>query len=136
MKFPGEMPAWIESFIEMVNLLLNIIHFQRIGNWEGYLQCLHEFLPWCFALNRQNYARDLSYCLMDMKNLEFKNPEAYEYLKGGGFSASLSGEKHTQIPMDQIIETTINRSCKEVGGLIGQTENKGATQRWNRTHHI
>ena len=66
----GDMSKWVESFIEMVNLLLNIIHFQRVGNWEGYLQALHEFLPWCFALNRQNYARDLSYHVMDMRNLE------------------------------------------------------------------
>ena len=64
-----------------------------------------------------------------MKHLEVKNPDAYEYLKTGGFYPLLSEEKHTQIPMDQIIETTINRSCKEVGGLIGQTENKGATRR-------
>ena len=135
-NLPGEMAKWIDSFLEMVNLLLNIIHFQRIGNWEGYLQCLDEFLPWCFALNRHNYARDLSFYVMDMKNLKLNNPEAYQYLVNGGFSGSLSGEKHTQIPMDQIIETTVNRSCKEIGGIIGKTENQGATERWMRVSHI
>ena len=101
----GDMSKWIESFIEMVNLLLNIIHFQRIGNWEGYLQAIDEFLQWCFALNRHNYARNLSYHLMDMINLEERIPEAYEYLKCGGYSGSLSWGTHTKIPMDQIIET-------------------------------
>ena len=40
-----DMSKWIESFIEMVNIRLNIIHFQKIGNWQGYLQAVHEFLP-------------------------------------------------------------------------------------------
>ena len=35
----------------------------------------------------------------------------------------LSGNAHIQIPMDQIIETTINRFSKETGGLSGITEN-------------
>ena len=94
---------------------------QRVGNWEGYLHCLEEFLPWCFALNRHNYARDLSYYLISMRKLKTGNPNAYNYLNGGGFSGSLSGEKHTQIPMDQIIETTINRSNKRsVESLVKQ----------------
>ena len=39
------------------------------------------------------------------------------------------------IPMDQIIEMTINRSCKEIGGLSGKTENVGASERWAKIHH-
>ena len=46
---------------ELVSLLLDIIHFQRTGNLQGYLQAVHEFLPLCFARNRHNYARNLSY---------------------------------------------------------------------------
>ena len=36
------MSNWFEPFIEMVNLLLNIIHFQRIGNWQSS----PRNLPW------------------------------------------------------------------------------------------
>ena len=36
------------------------------------------------------------------------------------------------IPMDQIIEMTINRSCKEIGGLSGKTENVGASENWGK----
>ena len=45
-------------------------------------------------------------------------------------TASLSGSVHSQIPMDQIIEATINRFSEETGGLSGITENKGASERW------
>ena len=71
----------IEEFNEMVNFLLNIINFQKLVS--GYLQAVHEFLPSCIALNRHNYARNLSYHLMDMNNLKERIPEAYEYLSGG-----------------------------------------------------
>ena len=131
----GDMAAWMDSLIEMIDLLLNTIHFQRIGNWEGYLEAIDEFLPWCFSLNRQNYARNLSYFYADMRALKKRNPAAYSYLEEGGFSGSLGIAKHSQLPMDQIIEMTINRFSKETGGLSGQTENKGASERWMRINH-
>ena len=51
-QLEGNMSRWLDSFLEMVNLLLCIIHFQRSGDWNGYLECLHEFMVYCFALNR------------------------------------------------------------------------------------
>ena len=81
---PGPMSTWMDSLIDMVDLLLNVIHFQRTGNWEGYLQALDEFLPWCFALNRHNYARNMSYYYVDMRDLQRRDPTAYRYLVNGG----------------------------------------------------
>ena len=134
-SIPGDMASWMDSLIEMIDLMLNTIHFQRTGNWEGYLQAINEFLPWCFSLNRQNYARNLSYYHADMRALKKRNSTAYSDLEEGGFSGSLSGTTHSQLPMDQIIEMTINRFSKETGGLSGQTENKGASERWMRINH-
>jgi hypothetical protein len=134
-SLPGGMATWMDSFIEMVDLLLNMIHFQRSGNWEGFLEVVYQFLPWCFGLNRHNYARNMSYFYVDMRDLKLRIPAAYQYLLDGGFSGSLSGEKHTKIPMDQIIEMTINRFSKEIGGLSGKTENVGASERWMRINH-
>ena len=74
----------------MVNLLLNIIHFQRIGNWQGYLQAVHEFLQLCFTLNRHNYARNLSYH-DGYEQPEKRIPEPCEYLKSGIFSGPSVG---------------------------------------------
>ena len=47
-KLQGDMSEWVESYLETVDLL-KLIHLQWIGNWEGYLRCLHKFLPYCFA---------------------------------------------------------------------------------------
>ena len=49
------------------------------------------------------------------------NLEAFQYLYDGGFNDSLSGRSHWMTPIDQIIEMTINQSCKEIGGLSGKT---------------
>ena len=128
----GDMGWFINLYIELVNMLLNFIHFGRTGNWEGYLEVIFAFLPFCFRLNRRNYARNLSYYYAQMIALPFANTQAHEYLKNGGFSGSLTGTPHTKIPYDQITETTINRQCKDLGGIGRNTENLGATERWAR----
>ena len=128
----GDMAHWIDSFLEMVDLLLNIIHFQRTGNWNGFLECVYKFLPYCFSLNRKNYARNLSYYYMNMLDLKRRNKEAYQYLENGGFTGSLTGSSHSNIPCDQVIETTINRYSKSTGGITGKTEDKDASERWVR----
>ena len=70
-----------------------------------------------------------------MRALKEENAAACKYLEEGGFSGSLTGRPHSKISFDQVIKMTINKSCKDVGGLSGDTGNPGATQRWARTHH-
>ena len=132
----GDMGKLIDIYLEMVNLMLNFIHFTRRGNWEGFMEAIFEFLPYCFRLNRNKYARDLSFYYNHMCSLKTENPAAYAYLNDGGFSGSLTGLPHSRIPFDQIIEMTINRSCKDIGGLSQTTSNAGATERWTRTNHL
>ena len=56
-----------------------------------------------------------------MRALEEENATACKYLEQGGFSESLTVKPHSGIPFDQVIEMTINRWCKNVGGLSGNT---------------
>ena len=114
--------CWIELYLEMVNLLLNVIKFQRTGNWNGFLQDIRNFLPFCFAMNRHIYARNLSYYFISRLNLQDSHRNIYHYLKNGGFTDPISGLPFSKIPCDQIIETTINRSSKSTCGLSGKTE--------------
>ena len=64
-----------------------------------------------------------------MRALEEENATACKYLEQGGFSESLTVKPHSGIPFDQVIEMTINRWCKNVGGLSGNTQNPGAMER-------
>ena len=130
----GGMTAWMDSFIEMFDFLLNMIHFQRTGNFEGFLETVHQFLPWCFGLNCHNYDRNMSYYYVDMRDLKNGNPDAYQFLCDGGFTGFITGERHAK-PMDQIIEMTANRFSKETGGLSVNTQNVCVSQRWMRINH-
>ena len=56
-NIPGDMAMWMDSFLEMVDLLMNIIYCLRTGNWNGYLEAIYMFLPYCFSLNKQNYSK-------------------------------------------------------------------------------
>ena len=48
--------------------------------------------------------------LFDMSHLNETHPEAFEYLKSGGFSAQI-GDQNTfgRIPIDQACEETVNK---------------------------
>ena len=56
-----------------------------------------------------------------MLNIEKNATQAHQYLATGGFAGSLSGQKCTMIPMNQIIEMNINKSSKVVRNLSGVT---------------
>ena len=44
---------WI-SFLEMIEVLLNLIYATRSGNWDLYIETIRSTLPWFFAYDRQN----------------------------------------------------------------------------------
>ena len=79
----------MDIYLKMVNLMLNMVHFQQIGNWNGYLQALGGFLPYCFSLNRHNYARNLSYYRMQMLYLYNSNPDFLHHMQQQGFKNSM-----------------------------------------------
>ena len=41
-SFHGDMAWFMDTYIEIVNMLLNFLHFLGIGNWKGYLEVLFE----------------------------------------------------------------------------------------------
>ena len=68
----GVMSFWMDIYLEMVNVMLNIVNFQGIGNWNGYLQGLGEFLPYCFSLNTQLRSKFVLLSYANAKHVKFK----------------------------------------------------------------
>ena len=93
----------VELYLDKVNILLNFIRFQRTGNWEGFLHALKKFILFCFALNQNNYARNLPYHYISMLNLHESHPSIYEYLKIVGLTASFSVLPFSETPCNRII---------------------------------
>ena len=61
------------SFFQMVQTLLDFARSIKLGDWKLHLQSTENMLPWMFAYDRPNYARFLTYYLVNMQ----KFPEAH-----------------------------------------------------------
>ena len=73
-KSSDSVKFWL-SYIEICELVLNSIFATRTRNWKLYLSCIEEIIPWCFAYDRQNYARYLIPFLNEMLSLPSSMPE-------------------------------------------------------------
>ena len=121
---------WL-TYLDLCELLLNLIFATHSGNWELYLACTEEVIRWAFAHDRHKYARSLLLFLNDMRDLPATFPEAYAAFCNGEFSVQMSPSNPFRgNEADKTIENTINRDCKTGGGYIGFSASFPATQRW------
>ena len=125
----GPLKKFWRSYLEMVSLLLTFIRATREGNWSLHLECIREMLPWYFAYDHVNYARYLPVYLLHMIQLPETHPEAQMMLENGEFGVQRTTEHgFAQLPIDQTIEQTLNRSMKTKGGIVGFSLKKNAVQ--------
>ena len=100
---------WL-SFLEMCELLFNIIFATRSGHWSLYLMSLRQALPWCFAYDRPNYSRYLTAHYQDLVHLEKDFPDIHSEFENGNFSVQLSPDNpFGRMEADKVIKTTINK---------------------------
>ena len=132
----GPLKKFWRSYLEMVSLLLTSIRATREGTWPLHLECIREMLPWYFAYDHVDYARYLPVYLIHMIQLPETHPEAQLMLQNGEFGVQRTTEHgFAQLPIDQTIEQTLNRSTKTKGGIVGFSLKKNAVQRWLLTAH-
>ena len=121
---------WL-SYLELCELVFYLFYATRTGNRTLYVSCIEEVIPWCFAYDRQNYARYLIPFLNHMLRLPSSMLEVYNASFNGEFLVQM-GEANPfgRNEADKTIENIINRDCKTGGGHIGFSANFAATQRW------
>eukprot|EP00795_Rhopilema_esculentum_P000015 gene15-9612_t len=123
--------AFWMSYIDMIELLLQMIRASREGNWELHLSCIRQMLPWCFAYNAITYSRYMSAYYSDMTKLQDDHLEIYKFMGNGGFSVQLSKENtFGRISVDQTLEETVNKDTQTAGGTKGLSLRPGAVQRY------
>ena len=116
----GKLSKFWMSYVDMVEILLELLRASREGDWELHLSSISEIVPWCFAYDKPNYARYLSAYLHEMSHLPEEHPDTLEYLRSGGFSVQI-GEDNPfgRIPVDQTCEETVNKDTQTSGGTKG-----------------
>ena len=120
----------------MIILLLDFLRATREGNWSLHLQSIKEMIPWFYAYDHINYSRYLPVYLLHMISLPSTHPEAHKMMEHGDFGVQKTTDHgFAQVPVDQTIEQTLNRSTKTKGGIVGFSLQRGAVQRWMVTAH-
>ena len=88
----GNLASFWMTYIDIVQIMLDLLRPSREGNWLLHLSAIHDMIPWCFSYDKQNYARYLSYYYAEMTNLQEEHPEIHAYLSDGGFSVQLGSQ--------------------------------------------
>jgi len=52
----GDLAAYWMTYIDVVQIMLNLLRASREGDWSLHLSAIHDLIPWCFYYDRQNYA--------------------------------------------------------------------------------
>ncbi len=122
------------TYIEMVEILLGLLRADREGDWNLHLSCIRGMIPWCFAMDKTNYARYLPVYYAQMTNLKSTSPDLYEHFQGGGFSVQLSDSNpFGRIAVDQTTEETVNKDTQPSGGTRGFSLKPGTLTRYYLT---
>lgn len=126
--------AFWMSYVDMAEIMLALVRASREGNWILHLGAVRQMIPWCFAYDKVNYARFLTYYYAMMSRLPIEHPEVHEHFMQGGFSVQI-GSKNPfgRIPVDQTIEETINKDTQTPGGTKGFSLKGGTVARYYLT---
>lgn len=85
----GELASFWMTYISMVEILLGLLRADREGDWLLHISSIRDMIPWCFAMDRTNYARYLPVYYAQMTHLEVQCPDLYQHFCEGGFSVQL-----------------------------------------------
>ena len=72
--------------------MLRLLRSSREGNWHLHLYTIGVLVSWCFAYDKQKYAKYMSIYNSQMTRLPEEHPGIYKYFTGGGFSVQISKE--------------------------------------------
>ena len=75
---------WV-SYLDMTEIMLGLIRASREGNWLLHLAAIREMIPWCFAYDKVNYARYLTYYYASMSQLPTEHPDVHAHFMEGSY---------------------------------------------------
>ena len=77
-------------------------------------------IPWCFALDKTNYARYLPVYYAQMSRFQETSPVLHDHFLNGGFYVQLRNEHpFAIIAVDQTTEETVNKDTQTAGETRG-----------------
>ena len=114
---------WIQC-LDMISIVRNFVKAERTGNWPMHLFSQAEMLSYFASSGHNNYTKGSYLYIQSMSNLEKKHPEVYQKFVTGHHVVR-SDLYWAGLSTDLIIEQTLMRSMKSIGGL---THGRGLTE--------
>lgn len=113
----------------------NLIRSDCEGNWVFHKQSVQEFLPIFTAFDLTNYQRWHSLYLEDMHSLEKTAPEIHQALMERKFAMQRTKVHFRAVGADMALEETINKTQKDISGIIGSSRKKQFVAMWELIYH-
>lgn len=119
----------------IINLLKNLVHADREGDWELHVKTVESLLPIFHEFDCINYVRYGSWYLERVKKMEVENPYLYNKFIQGHFVVKDKEGRFNSVAPDMKLEQTIQRSQKSSKGIVGQTRKCDYVTRWELVYH-
>ena len=107
---------WLQ-YMEMLDILRRFMKGERTGNWDLHLHSMKEMLPYLAASGHSLYAKSVYIYLQQMQTLQEQHPEVFTAFSAGFHVLRRSDRYWAGLSTDLVIEQTLMRSVKTVGGL-------------------
>lgn len=131
----SEMCQYWSIFLEMIDMLKQLIIADREGNWQLHVNTVESLMRVCREWDCVNYLRYGSWYLEKVKVLEWEHPELYSKFMGKHFVVKDKPGSFNAVSADMKLEQTIQRSQKSSKGIIGQTRKCHYVAQWQLVYH-
>ena len=100
LRVENSLAAFWMSYLHITETMLALIRASREGDWRLHLAAIRDMIPWCFAYNKVNYARFLTYYYATMSRLPTEHPEVLAH-----FMVAFQSRLVPRIPLDGYLWT-------------------------------
>ena len=119
----------------MVTVFFEFINASRSRSWLAHLNTLEDTIPSVTAMDRIKYCRMLAVKLSDMRALEERDPNIWQFFLNRHFPVQLYHIPVTAKGVDHVGEQE-NKKLKIQGGLIGITRRENHRNKFFLISHV
>ena len=111
---------FLMKYKDMVTILFKFINASRSRNWLAHLSTHEEIIRYVTAIDTIKYHRMLTVNLSEMRELEERDPNIWQFFLDRHFSVQINHISGTAKVVDHAGEQE-NKKLKIQGGLVGIT---------------
>ena len=128
--------SWLVYYLDILSNISQIHHAVQTNDFGLRHDGLKKILPFCFVLNKQNYARYGSIYVHNLANIDITHPGCKQLLLDKGLSVQAQSRSPLRTSIDQRGKQTVNRDAKTSGGIKSFASNNDSILKWtlNRSY--